>query len=293
MSADPTRRCYLVCATQRSGSTLLCELLKGTGVAGRPEEYFEAQRDTGAPPHPGDFLDGLPRTGVGIRDDPAPPVAPAYSSLAGIEDYRDHLKRTFSAGTTPNGVFGAKLMFNQLPELQALAGALPEFAGLDEGELLRALFADPAYIWVSRRDKVGQAVSLWKALQNRSWRGGEGGGSSGAGGGPSGELQYRYEGIDHLVRRFESDDAGWREHFSRYGITPLAVSYEDDLTRDPPATVRAALDHIGVSAPADWRLEAPMSRQADELSEAWARRYESDRAERGPVTARSATPSSH
>ena len=29
---------YLVCATERSGSTLLCELLAGTGVAGRPED---------------------------------------------------------------------------------------------------------------------------------------------------------------------------------------------------------------------------------------------------------------
>jgi LPS sulfotransferase NodH len=37
---------YLVCATQCSGSTLLCELLKGTGVAGCPEEFFEAVRDT-------------------------------------------------------------------------------------------------------------------------------------------------------------------------------------------------------------------------------------------------------
>ena len=35
---------YLVCATQRSGSTLLCELLKGTEVAGVPDEYFEELR---------------------------------------------------------------------------------------------------------------------------------------------------------------------------------------------------------------------------------------------------------
>ena len=62
---------YLVCATQRSGSTLLCELLKGTCVAGRLEEFFEAVRHTGLPPHPGDYLVGLPRTGVGIRDNPA------------------------------------------------------------------------------------------------------------------------------------------------------------------------------------------------------------------------------
>ncbi|MBE9506501.1 MAG: hypothetical protein IMY86_00490, partial [Chloroflexi bacterium] len=31
---------YLICATNRSGSSLLCEALKNTGIAGRPEEYF-------------------------------------------------------------------------------------------------------------------------------------------------------------------------------------------------------------------------------------------------------------
>ena len=76
------RRSYLVCATQRSGSTLLCELLKDTGVAGRPEEYFEAMHDTGIPPHPRDFLQGLAPTRLGIRTDPRPAEAPAYSSLA-------------------------------------------------------------------------------------------------------------------------------------------------------------------------------------------------------------------
>ena len=38
---DKVAPSYLVCATERSGSTLLCELLAGTGVAGRPEEFFE------------------------------------------------------------------------------------------------------------------------------------------------------------------------------------------------------------------------------------------------------------
>jgi LPS sulfotransferase NodH len=142
----PTRS-YLVCATQRSGSTLLCELLKDSGVAGAPEEYFEAPYDTGRPPHPGDYLYRLPRTGVGVRDDPNPPEAPAYSSLAGLSGYREHLERTFGLGTTSNGVFGAKLMWDQLPELQALAGELPEYRGLTDRALLEALFHEPTYIW--------------------------------------------------------------------------------------------------------------------------------------------------
>ena len=46
---ERSTKSYLVCATPRSGSTLLCALLEGTGVAGRPKEYFERLRALGAP----------------------------------------------------------------------------------------------------------------------------------------------------------------------------------------------------------------------------------------------------
>ena len=70
------RLSYLVCATQRSGSTLLCELLKDTGVAGRPQEFFEAMRDTGVPPHPGDFLRGLANRARASATTPGPRLPP-------------------------------------------------------------------------------------------------------------------------------------------------------------------------------------------------------------------------
>ena len=41
MSQTPLfRQAYVVCATQRSGSFLLLEALKNTGLACHPEEYF-------------------------------------------------------------------------------------------------------------------------------------------------------------------------------------------------------------------------------------------------------------
>src|SRR3954470_5825583 len=52
----PTRS-YLVCATPRSGSTLLCHLLDQTGVAGHPEEYFEDLRHSGRPRRPHEYFD--------------------------------------------------------------------------------------------------------------------------------------------------------------------------------------------------------------------------------------------
>jgi LPS sulfotransferase NodH len=265
---DPSSA-YLVCATQRSGSTLLCELLKGTGVAGCPEEFFEAVRDTGLPPHPGDYLTGLPRTGAGIRDDLIPSEGPVYSSLAGIDDYRDHLQRTLAWGTTDNGVFGAKLMWNQLPELRALAGELPEFAGLTIAELLERLFNGPRYVWVSRGDKVRQAVSLWRALQTRRWRDGKGGNRRSA-------ADYRFQGIHHLVGWLESADRGWRDFFSEHGIHPLAISYEDDLERDSDATVRRVLAWLGLPAPEVGEARPPLRRQSDALSDEWVAAYHRD-----------------
>jgi trehalose 2-sulfotransferase len=270
-------RCYLVCSTQRSGSTLLCELLMASGVAGRPYEYFEAVHDTGRPPHPGDYLHGLPRTGAGVRDDSTPPRAPEYSSLEGVDDYRDHLARTLETGTTDNGVFGAKLMFNQIPEVRALTAGFPEFTDCDDAGLLARVLGDPPelkYIWVSREDKVRQAVSLWRAMQTRSWRYDE---SQHV----NFEPQYRFTGIDHLVNRLQADDEGWGKFFAEHRIEPLKVCYEDDLERDPSAAVNAALDFIGVSAPADWTAGPPLKRQADTLSDTWVAAYQEDSATRG------------
>lgn len=269
-------RSYLVCATQRSGSTLLCELLKATGVAGRPDEYFEAVRDTGVPPHPGDYLGSLAGTGAGIRGDPTPAQAPAYSALAGLPSYREHLERTFQAGTTPNGVFGSKLMWNQLPELQALAGELPEYAGLAFAELLATLFGEPLYVWVSRGDKVRQAVSMWRALQSRSWRA-----DGDRGDAREPEPSYSYAAIQHLVSRFETEDRAWGELIERHRLPALAVAYEDELERDPDATVGTVLERLGVTAPPGWRAAAPMARQSDSLSEGWVAAYHRDRAQRG------------
>jgi trehalose 2-sulfotransferase len=263
---------YLVCATPRSGSTLLCELLKDTGVAGRPEEYFEARSDTGLPPHPCDYLENLPRTGAGIRDDTTPPRAPAHSSLLGLESYREHLDRSFELGTTANGVFGAKLMWRNLPDLRQFAGELPEYSNFGLYELLERLFRNPRYVWVTRNDKVRQAVSLWRALQTRSWR------LEHAGGAQQVELQYRFEGIDHLVRSLQADDEGWQEFFNRHRITPLRITYEDQLEPDPEGTVRAVLDYIGVQPPGSWRPRVKLRRQADALSDDWVAAYHRDAA---------------
>jgi trehalose 2-sulfotransferase len=264
-------RSYIVCSTQRSGSTYLCRLLASTRVAGDPQEYFEARAETGAPPHPGYFLAGLPRTGAGIRDDARPTDAPRYSDLRAVDGWEAHLERTFELGTTENGVFATKLMWNQLPDLEQHAAALPEFAGASRSELLDGLFGRPSYVWMRRLDKVRQAISLWRALQTRTWRLENPGAD-----GDCPSLHYSFDGIEHLRRRLSADDEAWGRFFLRYEIEPLELYYETDVKPDPASAVARVLAHIEVDAPPSWRPEARMVRQSDGLNEAWYSTYHRD-----------------
>src|ERR1044072_7957271 len=109
--ADMDRLAYFVCATPRSGSTLFCEALTATGIAGRPAEYFEALRGTDVPRQPHEYFD-LPDAEVEAL---LPRVAQQPTAeLAGAADYRDYVAWAREQGATPNGVFAAKLMFGYL-----------------------------------------------------------------------------------------------------------------------------------------------------------------------------------
>jgi trehalose 2-sulfotransferase len=249
---------YLVCATQRSGSTLLCEALKETGVAGRPEEFFEARPGTGIPPVPLDYLEGIGDpyvTGL-LADAPAPP-APPYSALDGVR-WEEHLARSLRDGTTPNGVFGAKVMWNQLADIGALAGGDAE-----PHALLRRLLDPTHWVWVRRRDVLRQAVSLWRALQTQTWR---------EAGAPQPTAVYSRAAIAHLTALLADQDAAWGAFFAAHGLRPLELVYED-YARDLPGAVAAVLAHLGVAEDVDVPAAAPMQRQSDGISDEWAEAY--------------------
>ena len=147
-------------------------------------------------------------------------------------------------------------------------------------QFLSGVFGDPAYVLISRRDKVRQAVSMWRALQTRSWRH--------AAGRHSGPLHYSFDGIDHLVRALTRQDEAWRTFFTEHGIDALQVGYEDDLERDRRGTVASVLAHIGVELPGDWQPADPIGRQSDSLSDEWVDTYHRERSAHGRAAERAA-----
>ncbi len=276
---------YLVCATPRSGSTLVCHALEETGVAGRPEEYFEALRHSGRPRRPEEYFLGVEdqsiRDHLGERNvgsDP-PPRSPLWSRAA----YDRYLQWTFETGTTPNGVFGAKLMWGYFGEFVSLLRNIPAYRDVPLAELLPTVFPDLTFVRVVRANKVRQAVSLWKAVQTATWRedhaGAEAGSVEGNGAAYQSfieehrpQLRFHYRAIDHLLDQLLIEEASWDAFFEHSGIKPVLVLYEN-FAADYETSTLHLLERLDLSCPEGFEFEPRMKRQSDRINDDWTKRY--------------------
>jgi len=265
---------YLVCATQRSGSTLLCELLKGTEVAGVPDEYFEALRSTGLPRQPRQYFDEPPLRDIAER---LAPVEVGQPEEPG--EFEGWFHYALQRGTTPNGVFGAKMMWNYFDDFRSRISELPGLEGRSFTEALTEVLPNLHIVFVRRRDKVSQAVSLWKAIQTQHWRTGSEVGIDELDAEAT-ELgaeydfratEYDFRAIDHLVHELHRWDARWEDWFHATGRDPIRVIYEE-FTQSRAATIGRVLDALGIDPP-EPAGQKPMKRQADDLSRDWVERY--------------------
>lgn len=264
---------YLVCATPRSGSTLLCHELDRTGLAGHPQEYFEALRRSGVPRRPHEYFDPERHPNIverlAFREmlEGAPKPNPLWQP----DTYDQYLQWALTEGTTPNGVFGAKLMWGYLGDFAELLRGIEGNAGRSLGELLARAFPGLRYVQITRRDKVRQAVSLWKAVQTQAWQR-EAGADGDQGAGRMPDPVFSFRAINFLMRQLTAHDASWDAFFLGLGYEPLKVTYEE-LAESTDAVVRSVLEHLGIAAPDDLQIGAPrLSVQADEVSEEWVER---------------------
>ena len=247
MEHPPT---YLMLATPRSGSTLLGQGLQASGLAGEPREFFG---------HKMAFWMERWRT----------PTLPAY------------VARLVQARATPNGVFGAKLLYRQLLHLETLARQDLQLAELSPPEVLNHLFPNLHLVWITREDKIRQAISWFKARQTGVWGQDQGaetvklGAAWRHGDAPlqPGELAFDYDGIAALVNQAEEEDAAIARFFEKSGIEPFKVVYEAFAPRYGE-TVIALLRWMGIDPPSDLTLPNPRTvRLADDKTEEWVARF--------------------
>ncbi len=279
-------RSYLVCATPRSGSTLVCQALKATGVAGRPEEYFEALRHSGRPRRPEEYFEGVTDRSIldhlgerGLGEEPRQ-RSPLWSRAA----YDRYLEWAMGVGTTANGIFGAKLMWGYFGDFVSLLRNVPAYQDLSLAELLADVFPDLTFVRVVRANKVRQAVSLWKAVQTATWR--QEGAAAGAPGVTDGDappyqsfldehrpqLRFHYGAIEHLLNQILIEEAHWDAFFEHAGIKPVIVLYEN-FAGDVENSTRNVLQRLAIDVPETIELAPKMRKQSDGINDDWTRRY--------------------
>lgn len=231
----PVPASYLLCATPRSGSSLLSRLLERTGCLGMvPAPLVDTE-----------YLLDLTERGGEID--------------WGRIDIRAYLADCAVRSRTPNGVAGFKVMWREIDIVCRHIGvAFTEFAGL--------VSADTRYVLLTRDDEIAQAISFAKANHSQCWNAAEQAAFRG-------QYVFDHRAIDAAARFLADQRAGWRGFFATTGIEPLRVRFEA-LVADPDATVDSIARFVGLEGAARATGNAVLARQANALDAEWRCRYE-------------------
>ncbi|MBT8219380.1 MAG: sulfotransferase, partial [Bacteroidia bacterium] len=209
---------YRVWMSQRNGSTVLCKALEQTGIAGKPNELFNIyEPDT-------------------------------LCSVYKANSYVTLRKKLWELGSTPNGVFGIKHS-NITDRMDRIFAELCHLRGMDPLTIENTnmiwddLFPNCKHIFLTRRNKVRQAVSWWKAINDNQWHI-----ESGKSHTPEDKFyedKYDYDALFHLLKETVLRECSVQQWFSERNIQPLTFVYEDFI-QDFDGTVQRAIDFLEI-----------------------------------------------
>ena len=232
---------YWLCTTPRSGSSALGDALEQTGVAGRPTEYFNRR------------------------------FWPELFGRFGAATASSYLDAVTTQTATANGVFGVKVMLDADadPTFDALRERL--FAPqLSDADAVQRAFPGLRFVYLTRRDKVRQAVSYLRASTSGVWVRYR---SEAPVTTANHDAEFSFAALNRWVHELALREARWQRFFDEVETSPHTVVYED-YVRAPERAVRGILDFLGLEPAPGWSLpELPQERLANEVSEAWVRRY--------------------
>lgn len=251
---------YVICATPRSGTTLLCDLLADTGVAGRPDSFFRHQS----------IREWAQRLDV--------PVAEWTGEWAFDQSYLKAVRQEGAGGTS---FFGMRLMWEQVDDLSIRLGVL--YPGLSsDSASFRAAFGPTCFVHLSRQDKVAQAISLIKADQTGLWHA-HADGTERQRVKPGRVPVYDARAISEQVAEYERHDAAWLDWFVQQGIQPVSITYEA-LSDNPQATLATVLSALGFDPAIAETVEPRTAKLADRESREWATRWRTEKTDHDAST---------
>ena len=234
---------YLVLMTQRSGSTLLCAHLERIGY-GRPIEAFNAHQNH-------------------------------RNSIQWEIDYTDphaYIKKAIEYQTV-NDVMGMKFNLTEFRLFLENARRLiqPAEFSLSDAEMVEVFFPGTRYIHLQRRNKVKQAISFSKALQNGIWN-------------ETVDQDEKYKKYvlpsvydrEHIECCFDillTGDLVWQYYLSGNQLSNKLVWFED-MIQNYPGKMREIYEYLGIQDKEI--IDPPLRKQSNQESLLWAARFEKE-----------------
>ena len=193
-------RSVIVTGTFRSGSSYVCSLLEYNGLELLSREQFNEYYLFIAPGTDTEFAAAIDQT----------------------------VKQS-----TINGIFRCKLMW---PHRNYLGKAL-SFAREASAELAQ-IFPDPKWINVARDDKLGQAISFWRAKKTARWHVYEPATE------PEPRVDFDFDAIAALMFELGEHDRLWADFHELAATNCFDVSYEEFLAA-PESSLSNLLQFLG------------------------------------------------
>jgi len=243
---------YFICTSPRSGSTHLCRLLSATNVAGKPESYFH----TPSIERWADYFELKP-----------------HLFFNELEVIRSIFDAAITRGSCGSDVFGLRI---QRPSFDYFMKQLTKLHPTQSNDIQRisATFQKVCFIHLTRLDKIQQAISLLKAEQTGLWHIAPDG-SELERRSASQALIYDKSAIRKRISELTEYDRCWVDWFSREGIKPFRIEYEE-LSEKPAFTLTRLLGHLGIDTEAADGIEPEVAKMADQINLEWATRYRSE-----------------
>jgi trehalose 2-sulfotransferase len=232
----PLRKSYIVASSYRCGSTFLCTTLWKTGILGAPTEYLNIDPGNAAIPAPNEPGRLMVRFGAKTPE--------------------RYFTRLLQHRTGRNGIFGMKAHGHHFEAALAWCPSMLE------------ILAPVTFIYINRRDKVAQAISMAKAMQTNAWI------SFDQVTGKN--TRYDPDFIEQCMNEIERQRLNWWRWFEANGVTPFVVTYEDMLA-DKDAVVRNIVELLDAQKDVPEKIDLPdVEKQGDEINAEWASRFASD-----------------
>lgn len=223
----PTPFSYFICTNPRSGSKILCDLLGQYPCFSQPDEYF----------HPDNIFFKLFFQQKNNT----------YPNKSELEQYIQSLVLK---------TFGYKFMWETFDLLKKTL-VIEDNEKYDQAIKLASFFSKIKYIWLTRENKVQQAISWAKAIESNLWYTSNREREVG----PILEMHT----IDSRYKELIRLDRQWHIFFLLNNIKPLQITYENFI-ETPDSSLRQIADFLEIALPEIKKITFPSIKLADQSS---------------------------